>query len=374
MRRDRFFARSFPVPHLLRERLVPRSPETRAGRARWAAIGAAVAVVIGAGGAITGLASTSGAPSVFVPMTPCRLLDTRAGVSNVGPRATPLGAGETHITSGRGTVGACTIPGTATAVSLNVAIIDPTKPSYLTVFPGDASRPTSANLNWVAGQDPTPNAVTSGLGADGTLAFFNLAGTVELSVDVVGYYLPADNLAPDISSDLGALNSSVSSLQAKVDNTIAPTVTSLQAQVTNTVIPTLTSLQTQVSTLATPNEVVVALNNVTGSPTAAQSFTIATLTTTTAGRWALSAVWPVQVDCTSGSNGLVFLMVDNVPIVSTAVWASLGSQNRVPLVGTTPSSIAAGSHTVKVGGSCHAGSMSGMGVGIGGVVNVTVLR
>jgi hypothetical protein len=259
------------VLDLLRDRPA-RNAEPRSARSRWAAIGAAVAVSLGAGGAITSLAASSASASVFVPVTPCRLLDTRPGVTNVGPRATPIGAGEVYITPGRGTVGACTIPAEATALSLNVVIVDPTRPSYLTVFPGDAARPTSANLNWVAGQDPTPNAVTSGLGADGSIAFFNLAGSVELSVDVVGYYVPADTLASEVSSDLAGLTYTVNDLQTEVDG------------------------------LTTPVEIVSTPISVPGNMTAQLSTEIASLTTTATGRWSISSVWNMAASCSSGTS------------------------------------------------------------------------
>lgn len=159
-----------------------------ASRSRWAAVGAALAVTVGGGGALISSAADSGTPSSFVPITPCRLLDTRAGSDNVGSRATPLGAGETFPTQVTGSNGACAIPAGATAVSMNVTIIGPSASSFLTVFPSDASRPVSANLNWVGGQAPTPNAVTADLSADGKVSLYNLAGTVDVVVDVVGYY------------------------------------------------------------------------------------------------------------------------------------------------------------------------------------------
>jgi YVTN family beta-propeller protein len=158
-------------------------------RSRWAAIGAAVAVSIGAGGIMTTSASIgSGERAVFVPITPCRLLDTRSGTSNVGPRATPLTAGDTYTATVWGTNGNCTIPSDAVGVSLNVVAINPTSGSYLTVFPSDATRPLSSNLNWVANQAPTPNAVTADLSADGKVSFYNLAGNVDIAADIVGYY------------------------------------------------------------------------------------------------------------------------------------------------------------------------------------------
>ena len=64
-------------------------------RTRWAAVGAAVAITLGAGG-IGLVSATSPAGAVaYVPIEPCRLADTRAGGDNVGPRNTPIGAAET---------------------------------------------------------------------------------------------------------------------------------------------------------------------------------------------------------------------------------------------------------------------------------------
>jgi hypothetical protein len=158
-------------------------------RSRWACVGAVAAMIVGGGGMLTASA-TGGTPSAFVPITPCRLLDTRPGSDNVGARATALAADETFVTTVWGSNGNCTIPPTATGVVANVTVVSPSAASFLTVFPADAVRPLSASLNWVAGQAPTPNSVTAALSGDGRIAFYNLAGTVHLVVDVVGYFQP----------------------------------------------------------------------------------------------------------------------------------------------------------------------------------------
>ena len=128
--------------------------------------------------------------SVFVPVTPCRLMDTR---TPIGPRATPIGAGETYVALVWGSNGQCVgIPATATAVSLNVTFTSPSADNgYATVFPADQPLPNTSNLNWSRNQAPAPNAVTSRLSADGKLGFYNYTGTVNLIADVVGYYIPA---------------------------------------------------------------------------------------------------------------------------------------------------------------------------------------
>ncbi|HEY4331343.1 MAG TPA: hypothetical protein VGM78_02185, partial [Ilumatobacteraceae bacterium] len=54
-------------------------------------------------------AAEGGSVSSFVPITPCRLLDTRPSTA-IGPRTTPIGPAETYATAVWGTNGNCAIP------------------------------------------------------------------------------------------------------------------------------------------------------------------------------------------------------------------------------------------------------------------------
>ena len=123
-----------------------------------------------------------------MPITPCRLVDTRAD-QTVGTRNTALGAGEVADFAVWGTNGNCTIPATATGIASNITSVNGTSASYLTIYPGDAARPLSSNLNWTAASAPTPNQVTVGLSATGGIKAFNNAGTVDVVIDIVGYYV-----------------------------------------------------------------------------------------------------------------------------------------------------------------------------------------
>ena len=58
-------------------------------RTRWSAVGAAVAVTLGAGGIGLVSATFPSDATTFVPITPCRLFDTRPEFQ-VGDRGTPL--------------------------------------------------------------------------------------------------------------------------------------------------------------------------------------------------------------------------------------------------------------------------------------------
>jgi hypothetical protein len=160
-------------------------------RARWAAIGAAVAVSLGLGSvAITHATVNTGEKAVFVPISPCRLFDMRPAPDQVGPRATPLAQGETYTQAVRGVNGSCNIPADATAVAMNVTAVGGTAGSFLTIWPSDVSpRPLASNLNWVPGSPPTPNKVDVKLSvADGKINLYNPTGTVSILADVVGYY------------------------------------------------------------------------------------------------------------------------------------------------------------------------------------------
>lgn len=158
-------------------------------RTRWAAIGAAVAVTLGAGSLAVARASVSSGPRlVFVPVTPCRVTDTRGG-SSVGPRNTPVGVDEQYEIQITGQNGNCTIPGDAAAVVLNVTAVSPSGPGFLTVWPADAALPNASNLNYVGGQAPTPNMVTTPLSATGAIKVFASAASIDLIIDVDGYFV-----------------------------------------------------------------------------------------------------------------------------------------------------------------------------------------
>ncbi len=126
---------------------------------------------------VMGWFGTAGqAEYVEVPST--RLLDTRLP-ADTGPK---LAAGGTIHLPVVGQV----VPPNARSVVLNVTVTDPDASGFLTVYPGNASRPLTSNLNYVTGQT-VPNAVIVGLGPTGTVDIFSLV-SAHVVVDVVGYF------------------------------------------------------------------------------------------------------------------------------------------------------------------------------------------
>ncbi len=139
---------------------------------------------------------------VYIPVTPFRIVDTRSGsgCSNITPSGT-LGAASTSTitvvgaTACAGTTGS--VPSGATAVAVNVTALDATTGTYVTVYPAGATRPTVSNLNVVAGEANVANMAMVQLSSSGTLSVYNNAGTVNLVVDVEGYYMPASTTTGD---------------------------------------------------------------------------------------------------------------------------------------------------------------------------------
>ncbi len=123
----------------------------------------------------------------YVGLTPARLADTRNSptVDGQATNTGPLPAtGVVNVTvAGRGGV-----PGSgAGAVALNVTATDPTSASFITVWPTGAARPTASNLNVVAGQT-VPNLVIAKVGANGQVSIYNDTGSVNVVVDVLGWF------------------------------------------------------------------------------------------------------------------------------------------------------------------------------------------
>jgi hypothetical protein len=87
--------------------------------------------------------------------------------------------------------GRASIPPHAVGVVLNVTGVGQTRNTYLAVAPaGAANVAGTSNVNLVGGGPPRPNAVVVGLGSGGKVAIYNHAGSIDVVVDVVGYFVP----------------------------------------------------------------------------------------------------------------------------------------------------------------------------------------
>jgi uncharacterized repeat protein (TIGR01451 family) len=120
----------------------------------------------------------------YFTLAPCRVVDTRGGAPIGGP---VLQGQETRVFTVTST---CGIPTTATAISINVTVTQPSAVGHVRLFPAGVPLPQVSSINYVAGQTRANNAIVA-LNPSGAMAAFvgQAAGTtVHLIVDVNGYF------------------------------------------------------------------------------------------------------------------------------------------------------------------------------------------
>ena len=159
-------------------------------RTRWAAIGAACAVTLGGGTlGIVQAAVSTGDRAVYVPISPVRVLDTRAVTPITNGTLKVVVEGAINLPSGSTQV---VVPVDASAVALNITVTEGQKNGqygFVTAFPctSDTDTPPNASsLNFESNVD-IANAMNVTTSANGSICFY-VYGTADLIVDIAGYY------------------------------------------------------------------------------------------------------------------------------------------------------------------------------------------
>jgi uncharacterized repeat protein (TIGR03803 family) len=119
----------------------------------------------------------------FVPVTPCRLVDTRPENGGSGP--IPGGTFQNFPIPQEG---GCNIPDTAAAYSLNVSVVPQGPLGYLTIWPTDENRPGVATLNSLDGRIKADAAIVPA-GTNGAVSVY-VTNTSNLVLDINGYFAP----------------------------------------------------------------------------------------------------------------------------------------------------------------------------------------
>jgi hypothetical protein len=104
----------------------------------------------------------------------------------------------------------------ATAVVLNVTAINPSAASYLTVWSNEETQPFTSNLNFPAGTT-IANRVIVPVGSNGQVSILNWAGTVNVAVDVDGYFSNTLTELPGFCADNSVKSGSPSGMAIVVD-------------------------------------------------------------------------------------------------------------------------------------------------------------
>ena len=150
-------------------------------------------VVVDVEGYYSSASGSSGSGgSYFVPLKPSRICDTRPGnPSKLSGIALSQCQGRTLVGGTALSIqvtGIGGVPLTADAVVMNVTATDPTATGYVAVWPGGKPFYISSSLNFVKGAVVTDQAVVAP-DASGHISFYNSSGSVNLVVDVEGYFV-----------------------------------------------------------------------------------------------------------------------------------------------------------------------------------------
>ncbi|MDX1979171.1 MAG: BACON domain-containing protein [Bryobacteraceae bacterium] len=126
----------------------------------------------------------------FVPVTPCRVVDTRnEGGAVRGPR--------TFVVAGR-----CGVPAAATAYSLNVTVVPESPLGYLTIWPAISSVPFVSTLNSLDGRVKANAAIVPGAG--GAVSVF-VTDPTHVILDVNGYFVSSAGANTSIAHAFNAV-------------------------------------------------------------------------------------------------------------------------------------------------------------------------
>jgi hypothetical protein len=141
---------------------------------------------LNSGGGFCAMGFNSQTPTglTFVPVTPCRVADTRnpAGAFG-GPSLVGNATREFDIPNS-----ACNIPATAQAYSVNATVVPHGFLGFLTAFPCGQTLPLASTLNATDGRVKAAAAIVPA-GTNGGLCFFSTNDT-DLVLDINGYFVP----------------------------------------------------------------------------------------------------------------------------------------------------------------------------------------
>lgn len=126
-------------------------------------------------------AAVASGSTVFQPVNPCRLLDTRRD------RSFPLANGETVRVD---VAGRCGTPSDATVAVLSLTVTETTGPGYVTAYPAGSVRRSTSNLNYRGNATIANSAIV--LLADGAVDIY-VDRSTHLVVDVTGAFVPVDD-------------------------------------------------------------------------------------------------------------------------------------------------------------------------------------
>jgi len=118
-------------------------------------------------------------------LTPFRLLDSRE--TGTSAYWNPVGKLNNNQSRDLQVTGRGGVPGDAKAVIVNLTAVEGSVQSFVTAYPTGSPKPIASNVNFVAGEI-IPNLAIVKVGTGGMITLYNNSGSVNVIVDVVGYF------------------------------------------------------------------------------------------------------------------------------------------------------------------------------------------
>ncbi len=125
----------------------------------------------------------------FVPLSPCRVVDTRNAPGTFGGPAISGGT-ERNFPIPQGS---CNIPFSAAAYALNVTALPHASLNYLTIWPTGVTQPVVSTLNSYDGRTKANAAIVSA-GVDQAVSVY-VTATTDVILDISGYFTAGNNSA-----------------------------------------------------------------------------------------------------------------------------------------------------------------------------------
>jgi hypothetical protein len=137
--------------------------------------------------------SPSQTNTVYVPVTPCRLVDSRAAGGKLGNGTTRSFAvyGNSGFGGQGGNGSGCGIPAAATSITVSITAVGPSAAGWMLAYPAGSAMPNASVLNYNGGLTTNSGAtVPIKPNANPGLTVTNYGGVTDLIIDVSGYYAP----------------------------------------------------------------------------------------------------------------------------------------------------------------------------------------
>jgi hypothetical protein len=143
-------------------------------------------MLVGSNGA-AGASDSNGTELQFVPVNPCRVVDTRDPNGPFGGPAISANTSRSFAIP----QGECDIPSSAAAYSLNVTVVPSSTLGFLSIWPTGQVQPYVSTLNSWDGRIKA-NAAIVDAGKGGTVSVY-VSDTSDVILDINGYFVPGSD-------------------------------------------------------------------------------------------------------------------------------------------------------------------------------------